>query len=34
VALGCRILSLGIDAWAFQRGVQAFQTEYAEFFTG
>jgi 4-hydroxy-2-oxoheptanedioate aldolase len=34
VGLGCRVLSLGIDAWAFQRGVQAFQTEYAEFFTG
>jgi len=33
VELGCRVLSLGIDAWAFQRGVQAFQTEYAEFFT-
>ena len=34
VELGCRVLSLGIDAWAFQRGVQAFQTEYAEFFSG
>jgi 4-hydroxy-2-oxoheptanedioate aldolase len=32
VGLGCRMLSLGIDAWAFDRGLRAFQTEYAEFF--
>ena len=34
VDLGCRMLSLGIDVWAVQRGLQAFQTEYAEFFPG
>jgi 2-dehydro-3-deoxyglucarate aldolase/4-hydroxy-2-oxoheptanedioate aldolase len=33
VGLGCRMLSLGIDAWAFGRGLRAFQTEYAEFFS-
>jgi 2-dehydro-3-deoxyglucarate aldolase/4-hydroxy-2-oxoheptanedioate aldolase len=33
VDLGCRMLSLGLDAWAFQRGLRAFQDEYAEFFT-
>jgi 2-keto-3-deoxy-L-rhamnonate aldolase RhmA len=32
VDLGCRMLSLGIDAWAFQRGVQAFKEEYADLF--
>jgi 2-dehydro-3-deoxyglucarate aldolase/4-hydroxy-2-oxoheptanedioate aldolase len=32
--LGCRMLSLGFDVWAFARGVRAFQAEYAEFFTG
>ncbi len=32
VELGCRMLSIGVDAWFFQRGVQAFQTEFAEFF--
>ncbi len=31
-ALGCRMLSLGFDVWAFARGVRAFQAEYAEFF--
>ncbi len=29
--LGCRMLSLGLDVWAVRRGLQAFQTEYAEF---
>jgi 2-dehydro-3-deoxyglucarate aldolase/4-hydroxy-2-oxoheptanedioate aldolase len=33
VELGCRMLSLGLDAWAFQRGLRAFRDEYAEFFT-
>jgi 4-hydroxy-2-oxoheptanedioate aldolase len=33
VALGCRILSLGLDSWAFARGVASFQAEYAEFFS-
>ncbi|HLJ93894.1 MAG TPA: aldolase/citrate lyase family protein [Gemmataceae bacterium] len=32
VELGCRMLSLGIDVWAVQRGLAAFQKEYAEFF--
>jgi len=32
VELGCRMLSLGLDVWAVQRGLKAFQTEYAEFF--
>jgi 2-dehydro-3-deoxyglucarate aldolase/4-hydroxy-2-oxoheptanedioate aldolase len=33
VQLGCRILSLGIDVWFFQKGLRAFQADYAEFFT-
>lgn len=32
VELGCRVLSLGLDAWAVHKGLQAFQGEYAEFF--
>jgi 2-dehydro-3-deoxyglucarate aldolase/4-hydroxy-2-oxoheptanedioate aldolase len=32
VELGCRMLSLGIDVWIVQRGLKAFQAEYAEFF--
>lgn len=28
--LGCRMLSLGIDVWALQRGLKAFQNEYAD----
>jgi 2-keto-3-deoxy-L-rhamnonate aldolase RhmA len=33
VDLGCRMLSLGIDVWrSFQRGLRAFQEEYAAFF--
>jgi 2-keto-3-deoxy-L-rhamnonate aldolase RhmA len=34
VDLGCRVLSLGIDVWFFQRGVRAFQADYAAFFAG
>jgi 2-keto-3-deoxy-L-rhamnonate aldolase RhmA len=34
VELGCRMLSVGMDAWAFQKGVKAIQDEYAEFFMG
>jgi 2-dehydro-3-deoxyglucarate aldolase/4-hydroxy-2-oxoheptanedioate aldolase len=30
--LGCRMLSLGFDVWAFARGVRAWKDEYAEFF--
>jgi 4-hydroxy-2-oxoheptanedioate aldolase len=32
VALGCRILSLGLDTWAFARGVRSFQEDFDEFF--
>jgi 2-keto-3-deoxy-L-rhamnonate aldolase RhmA len=33
VNLGCRMLSLGLDVWAVQRGLQAFQKEYAAQFS-
>lgn len=33
VDLGCRMLSIGIDAWAITRGLDAFKDEYAEFFS-
>jgi 4-hydroxy-2-oxoheptanedioate aldolase len=32
VDLGCRMLSLGIDTWALQRGVRAFKKEYDAYF--
>jgi 2-dehydro-3-deoxyglucarate aldolase/4-hydroxy-2-oxoheptanedioate aldolase len=32
VELGCRLLSVGIDTWAFQRGLRAFRDDFAEFF--
>jgi 2-dehydro-3-deoxyglucarate aldolase/4-hydroxy-2-oxoheptanedioate aldolase len=32
IELGCRMLSLGMDVWAVQRGLKAFQMEYADFF--
>jgi 2-dehydro-3-deoxyglucarate aldolase/4-hydroxy-2-oxoheptanedioate aldolase len=32
VDLGCRMLSLGIDVWFFQKGVRAFKNDFAEFF--
>jgi 2-dehydro-3-deoxyglucarate aldolase/4-hydroxy-2-oxoheptanedioate aldolase len=32
VDFGCRMLSLGLDVWAVQKGLKAFQQEYAEFF--
>ena len=28
--LGCRMLSLGLDTWAVQRGLRAFAQEFAE----
>jgi 2-dehydro-3-deoxyglucarate aldolase/4-hydroxy-2-oxoheptanedioate aldolase len=34
VELGCRILSIGVDAWAFQKGVGSYKNDYAEFFSG
>jgi 2-keto-3-deoxy-L-rhamnonate aldolase RhmA len=33
VELGCRILSIGIDSWVFNLGLQAFKERFAEFFT-
>jgi 2-keto-3-deoxy-L-rhamnonate aldolase RhmA len=32
VELGCRMLSIGIDVWFFQKGVRAWQADFAEFF--
>jgi 2-keto-3-deoxy-L-rhamnonate aldolase RhmA len=32
VEMGCRLLSIGIDVWAYQKGIKAFKEEYAEFF--
>ena len=32
VDLGCRMLSIGMDAWAFQKGIAAVQGDFAEFF--
>ena len=32
VKAGCRMLSLGIDAWFFQKGVAAFKKDFSEFF--
>jgi 2-dehydro-3-deoxyglucarate aldolase/4-hydroxy-2-oxoheptanedioate aldolase len=32
VDLGCRMLSLGIDVWFYNKGLAAFKQEYAEFF--
>jgi 2-dehydro-3-deoxyglucarate aldolase/4-hydroxy-2-oxoheptanedioate aldolase len=32
VELGCRILSIGLDTWAFRKGIRAFCDEFAEFF--
>src|SRR5262249_41954639 len=31
-ALGCRMFSVGLDVWAFQRGLQHFQKAYADLF--
>jgi 4-hydroxy-2-oxoheptanedioate aldolase len=33
VDLGCRMLSIGLDVWAIQKGLKAFQQDYAEFFS-
>ena len=33
VDLGCRMLSIGFDVWAFSRGIKSFQTDYADFFS-
>jgi 2-keto-3-deoxy-L-rhamnonate aldolase RhmA len=34
VELGCRVLSVGVDSWAFRRGVQGVREDFAEFFAG
>jgi 2-keto-3-deoxy-L-rhamnonate aldolase RhmA len=34
VEMGCRMLSVGVDNLAFQRGVRTFQEQYAEWFRG
>ena len=34
VELGCRMLSIGMDVWAFQKGIKAVQADFAEFFQG
>ncbi len=33
VDLGCRMLSIGLDMWAFRRGLDYYQQSYGEFFT-
>jgi 2-keto-3-deoxy-L-rhamnonate aldolase RhmA len=33
VELGCRMLSMGIDVWAFRNGLKVVQDDFAEFFT-
>ncbi|HXG09215.1 MAG TPA: aldolase/citrate lyase family protein [Gemmataceae bacterium] len=32
VALGCRMLSLGLDVWTIHQGFHAYRAEFAEFF--
>lgn len=32
VDLGCKMLSIGLDVWAFQRGLKAFQSDYSDYF--
>jgi 2-keto-3-deoxy-L-rhamnonate aldolase RhmA len=32
VELGCRMLAIGMDSWAFQKGLKAFKTEYGDLF--
>ena len=32
VAMGCRMLSIGLDVWAFQRGLLHYQKAYADLF--
>jgi 4-hydroxy-2-oxoheptanedioate aldolase len=32
VELGCRMLSIGLDTWAWAKGLKVFQAEYAEYF--
>ncbi len=32
VALGCRMLSIGLDTWTMAKGLKAYRTEYADYF--
>jgi 4-hydroxy-2-oxoheptanedioate aldolase len=32
VEMGCRVLSIGIDVWFFQKGLEAYVSDFAEFF--
>lgn len=32
VAMDCRMLSIGLDVWAVQRGLRSFQQDYADYF--
>lgn len=32
LALGCRMLGIGLDVWAWAKGLRALQAEYAEYF--
>jgi 2-keto-3-deoxy-L-rhamnonate aldolase RhmA len=32
VELGCRMLSIGVDVWAFTKGLASFRQDYSEFF--
>jgi 2-keto-3-deoxy-L-rhamnonate aldolase RhmA len=32
VAMGCRMLSLGIDTWTFHQGLRGYRADFAEFF--
>jgi 2-keto-3-deoxy-L-rhamnonate aldolase RhmA len=34
VEMGCRMLSIGLDAWVIAKGLKAFQDDYGEFFAG
>jgi 2-keto-3-deoxy-L-rhamnonate aldolase RhmA len=33
VKMGCRMLSIGLDVWAVNKGLRAFKAEYGEYFT-
>jgi 4-hydroxy-2-oxoheptanedioate aldolase len=34
VEMGCKMLSLGIDVWALQRGIKSFHAEFPDYFGG
>lgn len=33
VAMGCRLLSIGVDTWFLQRGIRTFQADFGDFFS-